>query len=202
MTDAQRRLAGATMTAPFAGDVASVNLTIGQQVSGSQQLLRELVQRRVRGVGLRAAAASAAPSAVAAVSSTTSSQLVHRPDRRSSTRCTSPCRRPSTTPRSPRSSPDCRRSITPNGSTTPVVRHGQLGRDDRVVDLRGHHATRSRSTSPDRSRRCTTGASATVSIVVKQLTDVLAVPTTALHYTGSTPKVTRRRRSAARSSTP
>lgn len=79
--------------------------------------------------------------------------------------------------------------ITPNGSTTPV--YG-------VVDSVGLVASTSSgvATFPVAIRVTGTpsglhaGASATVAITVKQLSDVLTVPTTAIHYAGSTTTVT------------
>jgi membrane fusion protein, macrolide-specific efflux system len=80
-------------------------------------------------------------------------------------------------------------TVTPNGSTTPIF--GTVSSVGLIasstsgvtsypvtIDVTGAQPT------------LHPGASASVSIIVKQLTDVLAVPSAAIHYTGTTPKVT------------
>ena len=74
--------------------------------------------------------------------------------------------------------------ITPNGATTPV--YGTVSSVGMIASSTSGVTTYPITIAVTGSQPTLhDGASASVSIVVKQLSDVLAVPTTALHYNGT-----------------
>lgn len=181
VSNAQNGLNEATMTSPIAGTVAQVNLTVGQQVSaggsaGSAQSSGGTNSQAGNGNSNGGAGQSSA-SGQSSSSSSTSAQVVVI----------------STNAYVVNASVDDtevgqvhngeQAVITPNGSATPVY-----GTVTSVAvmsagssSVPSYPVTISVTGNPP---GLIAGAGATVSIVVKQLTDVLTVPSAAVHYTG------------------
>jgi macrolide-specific efflux system membrane fusion protein len=187
LTDAQTALAGATMTAPFAGTIASIDLTKGEQVSGSSS---SSSGSSSGGSGGSLGGGGGGATTTAASSSSSSSAQVVLID---PTHFTISATVDDTAISQVKTGLQC--TITPNGSTTTAGAAAIYG----TVTSVGMIAS---STSGVTSYPITItvtgsqptlhpGASASVSIIVKQLSDVIAIPTTAIHYTGSTAKVTK-----------
>ncbi|WP_285485452.1 efflux RND transporter periplasmic adaptor subunit [Amycolatopsis taiwanensis] len=185
LTNAQNALGEATITSPIAGTVAAVNLTVGQQVSagGSSSSASSSSSGNGSnsqnpggnpGTGNNNSSSSQSSSSTAEiVVISTDSYLVDA------------------------SVDDTEISqikngeqavITPNGSTTPV--YGTVA--SVAVMASGSSSVPSYPISIDVTGNppgLIAGAGATVSIIVKQLTDVLTVPTAAVHFTGGQPSV-------------
>ena len=203
LTDAQTALAGATMTAPFAGTIASTDLTVGEQVSGSGSSSSTAASGSGSGGGSGGSGFGGGGSAVtaAATSSSGTAQVVlidpthftiattvddtEISQIKVGLQCTITSGSATTTTG----------AATAPGAGTGTAATAIYG----TVSSVGLIAT---STSGVTSYPVTIsvtgsqptlhpGASASVAIVVKQLTDVMAIPTTAIHYTGSTAKVTK-----------
>ncbi len=190
VTDAQQALAGATMTAPFSGTIASVDLTVGEQVSGSSSSSSSSSGSGSGGGsgGSGSFGGGGSSSALSAASSTTSSSAstaqvvlidpVH---------FTVSATVDDTAIGSVKTG--LQATITANGSTTPVF--GTVSSVGLIASSTSGVTTYPVTIAVTGAQPTLhPGASANVSIIVKQLTDVLAVPTAAIHYSGSTPKVT------------
>lgn len=187
LTDSQTALAGATMTAPFAGTIASVNLTVGEQVSGSGSSSSGSGSTSSGGSGASGGGGGGSSAITAAASSTSTSSSSAQIVLIDPVHFTIAATVDDTAINSVKTGLQV--NITPNGSTTPIF--GTVSSVGLIAS-----STSGVTTYPvtiDVTGAQPTlhpGASASVSIIVKQLTDVLAVPTAAIHYTGSTPKVT------------
>jgi multidrug efflux pump subunit AcrA (membrane-fusion protein) len=176
---AQQNLSKATLTAPFAGTVAAVNLTVGQQVSGSSGASSTGSAGASGGGGLTGTGGSGAAgaSSVASTTSASNAQLVVI----------------STGSYVVNASVDdtevgqlksgAQAVIVPNGSTSQifgtVASVAMVGSQSSgvatypvVIDVTGSPAG------------LPIGSSAQVSIIVKQLTDVVVVPRGAVHSDG------------------
>lgn len=187
LTSAQAALAEATMTSPIAGTVAAVNLTVGQQVSagGSGSSSNSSSSSSGSGAGGQngglgggqGSAQSSPSSSSSSSSSASSAQIVVI----------------STGSYVVNAGVDDteigqiktgqQAVITPNGATTPV--YGTV--TSVAVMASGSSSVPSYPVTigvTGNPPGLFAGASATVSIVVKQLTDVLAIPAAAVHYTG------------------
>jgi multidrug efflux pump subunit AcrA (membrane-fusion protein) len=187
--DAYVALNGATMTAPFDGIVATVNLTKGQQLAGSSSS-GSGGSGGSGGTGGSGGGGTGSAQSVAAVSSSSSASsssaqvVVIDPDHFTVSATVDDTE-------IAQLKQGLQAVITPNGATTPV--YGTVSSVGMIASSTSGvtsypitiAVTGSQPTLHD-------GASATVSIVVKQLSDVLAVPTSALHYSGSKVSVTRR----------
>ena len=171
------------MTAPFAGTIASVNLTVGQQVSGSGSTSGGTGSGSgsggsAGGSGSGGSAGGGVSSAVAAASTSSdssSAQIVLIDPVHFTISATVD----DTAVDSVKTGQQARSLPT---AAPRSLRHRQLSRPDRQLDFRGDHLP-----GDDRGDRhpgdLYPGASATVTLIVKQLSDVLAMPTAALHYT-------------------
>ncbi|WP_131787990.1 efflux RND transporter periplasmic adaptor subunit [Protofrankia symbiont of Coriaria ruscifolia] len=176
---AQQSLSQATLTSPIAGTVAAVNLTVGQQVSGGGATASGGTGGTGSGSG---GGDSAAGSASTTSASASSAQVVvvgsdgykiaagvddtQIGEIKTGNQAV----------------------ITPNGATTTVfgtvstvgllpTQSSGVATYPVAIDVTGTPAG------------LHLGASAQVQIIVRQLTDVLTVPTTALHYAGSQAQV-------------
>jgi multidrug efflux pump subunit AcrA (membrane-fusion protein) len=181
--DAQVALNGATMTAPFAGVVAGVNLTAGQQLAGSSSSSSS----GSGGGGGGNGGSGANAQSVAAVSSSTSSSsaqiVVIDPDHFTVSATVDDTEIASI-------KQGLQALITPNGSSTPVF--GTVSSVGMIASSTSGVTTYPITIAVTGSQPTLhDGASASVSIIVKQLSDVLAVPTAALHYNGTKVSVIR-----------
>ncbi len=171
--DALVALNGATMTAPFAGVVATVNLTNGEQLRGS-------------GGGGSGGSGGSGLSVTAASSSSSSSSaqiVVIDPDHFTLSATVDDTQIASI-------KQGLQAVITPNGSTSPV--YGTVSSVGMIASSTSGVTTYPITIAITGSQPTLhDGASASVSIIVHQLTDVLAVPTAALHYTGTKAAVIR-----------
>ncbi|HET6500133.1 MAG TPA: HlyD family efflux transporter periplasmic adaptor subunit [Amycolatopsis sp.] len=189
VTNAQNSLNEATMTAPITGTVAAVNLTVGQQVSAG-------------GSGSSGSSASSAGSSSAGGSgSSGGGQGQSGSSSASSTSSSSSAQVTviSTNSFIVNASVDDteigqikngeQATITPDGSTSTiygtVTSVGVMASGSSSVP--SYPITIGVTGTPS---GLIAGAGATVSIIVKQLTDVLAVPSTAVHYNGGQAAVT------------
>ena len=179
LTNAQAALNEATLASPITGTVAAVNLTVGQQVSAGSANSSSS-SGASSGSGQGGANATGAQSSGGSSSSTSSStaQIVVI----------------STGSYVVNASVDDtevgqvktgdQAVITPDGSTSPV--YGTVSSVAVMASgsssVPSYPVTISVTGTP---AGLFAGAGATVSIVVKQLTDVLAVPSQAVHYAGS-----------------
>lgn len=186
LTNAQNALAQATMTSPISGTVASVNLTVGQQVSaGSTSAGGGTGGSTGGGTGTGTGSGGGASG-----SSNSSSS--------SSTASTAQVVVISTGSFVVNASVDDTQvgqikkgeqaTITPNGSTTPV--YGTVTSVALLASgsasVPSYPVTISVTGTPS---GLYPGASATVSIVVKQVTDAVVVSTAAIHYVDNKPVV-------------
>ena len=184
LTNAQNALNEATMTAPIAGTVAAVNLTVGQQVS----------------VGGPGSSASSSASGNGSNTSSTGGNAGGGNNNSSSSSGSSTAEIVVISTDSyvvDASVDDTEISqikngeqavITPNGSTTPI--YGTV--TSVAVMASGSSSVPSYPIIigvTGNPPGLIAGAGATVSIVVKQLTDALAVPTAAVRYPGGKPAV-------------
>ncbi len=178
--DAQVALNGATMTAPFAGVVATVNLTNGEQLGGSSSA------GSGSGGGGSGGSGGSGLSVTAASSSSSSSSaqiVVIDPDHFTVSATVDDTQIASI-------KQGLQAVITPNGSTSPV--YGTVSSVGMIASSTSGVTTYPITIAITGSQPTLhDGASASVSIVVHQLTDVLAVPTAALHYTGTKAAVIR-----------
>ncbi|MFD2421549.1 efflux RND transporter periplasmic adaptor subunit [Amycolatopsis pigmentata] len=184
VNNAQNALDEATMTSPIAGTVAQVNLTVGQQVSaggsaGSSQSGGTSSQSGNGNAGGGAGSSQSSGSSAQSSSSSSSSsaQIVVI----STNAYVVNASVDDTEVGQVRTGEQA--VITPNGSTTPV--YGTVTSVAVMASgsssVPSYPITISVTGNPP---GLIAGAGATVSIVVKQLTDVLAVPSAAVHYTG------------------
>lgn len=191
LTNAQNALGEATMTTPIAGTVAAVNLTVGQQVSAggsgspaSSSSSGNGSNSQSSGNGSNSQNPSGNPGGTGNNNSSSSSQ---------SSSGTAQIVVISTDSYVVNASVDDteisqlkigeQAVITPNGSTTPV--YGTV--TSVAVMASGSSSVPSYPITigvTGNPPGLIAGAGATVSIIVKQLTDVLAVPAAAVHYTG------------------
>jgi macrolide-specific efflux system membrane fusion protein len=197
LTDAQTALAGATMTAPFSGTIASVDLTVGEQVSGSASSSSSSSTGSGSGGGSGGGSGSGSgfgTTAAASTSTSSTGQIVLIDP----THFTISATVDDTSINQIKTGLQC--TITPNGGTTAPTTTGAAATPiyGTVTSVGLIASSTSGVTSYPVTISVTgaqptlhPGASASVAIIVKQLTDVLAVPTAAIHYTGSTAKVTR-----------
>ncbi|KAA9153703.1 biotin/lipoyl-binding protein [Amycolatopsis acidicola] len=184
LDNAQAGLSEATLTAPIAGTVAAVNLTVGQQVSaggsGSNSSSSSSSSGGNGGNGQSAGGSSATSQSNSSGSSSSSSSSTAQITVISTGSYVVNASVDDTEVGQVKTGDQA--VITPNGATTPVY-----GTVTSVAVLASgsssvpsYPVTISVTGSPT---GLFAGASATVSIVVKQLTDVLAVPSAAVHYT-------------------
>lgn len=183
VSNAQNGLDEATMTSPIAGTVAQVDLTVGQQISagGSAASSQGSGTSSQSGNGNAGGGAgssqSSGSSAQSSSSSSSSAQIVVI----STDAYVVNASVDDTEVGQVRTGEQA--VITPNGSTTPaygtVTSVAVMASGSSSVP--SYPVTISVTGNPP---GLIAGAGATVSIVVKQLTDVLAVPSAALHYTG------------------
>ncbi|WAL65029.1 biotin/lipoyl-binding protein [Amycolatopsis cynarae] len=176
LDSAQAALSQATMTSPIAGTVAAVNLTVGQQVSatgtGSGSSGNSASGNSSAGgtasSGNQSTSSSSSSSSAQIVVISTDSYLVNAgvDDTEVGQIKTGE-----------------QAVITPNGATTPVygtvTSVGVMPSGSSSVP--SYPVTIAVTGNPT---GLFAGAGASVSIVVKQLTDVLAVPSAAVHYSG------------------
>jgi multidrug efflux pump subunit AcrA (membrane-fusion protein) len=181
VTDAEQALAEAKLTSPIDGEVASVTLTVGQQVSGSGSSGSSGSGGSGGGSGSGGSGgggSSSSSSSGSGSSSSSSAQVVVISNTSYVVNGTVDDTQVGLVQAGDQA------IIVPDGATTPV--YG-------IVSSVGLIAS---STSGVASYPVTIavtgnpgglypGASATVTLVVKQLSDVTTVPTTALHYTSS-----------------
>ncbi|HWE89772.1 MAG TPA: biotin/lipoyl-binding protein [Pseudonocardiaceae bacterium] len=196
LTDAQSALAEATLTAPFAGTVASVNLTVGQPVSaggsgsgssgsgssgsgssgsGSGSGGSGSGSSGAGSSGSGSSGSGSSGSGSSASSSASSAQIVVI-----STGANVVNASVDDTEVGQVKSGD-QAVITPDGSSTPV--YGTVSSVAMLASSSSvptYPVTIAVTGSP---AGLFPGASASVSIIVKQLTNALVVPTTAIHYT-------------------
>jgi membrane fusion protein, macrolide-specific efflux system len=182
VNNAQNGLDEATMTSPIAGTVAQVNLTVGQQVSAggstaSTQSGGTNSQSGNGNGGSGAGAGQSSGSAQSSSSSSSSAQIVVI----STNAYVVNASVDDTEVGQVRTGEQA--VITPNGSATPV--YGTVTSVAVMASgsssVPSYPVTISVTGNPP---GLIAGAGATVSIVVKQLTDVLAVPSAAVHYSG------------------
>ncbi len=174
---AQRSLAQAILTSPIAGTVAAVNLTVGQQVSGGGTTASG-------GGGGGGGGSGGLTSGSASTTSTSASSaqvVVVGSDGYKITTTVDDTQ-------IGQIKSGNQSVITPNGATTTVfgtvatvgllpTQSSGVATYPVIIDVTGTPAG------------LHLGASAQVQIIVRQLTDVLTVPTAALHYTGSQAQV-------------
>jgi multidrug efflux pump subunit AcrA (membrane-fusion protein) len=186
VTNAQTALGEATMTSPIAGTVAAVNLTVGQQVSsgGSGSPASSSASGNAAGpsgTGANPGGGNNNLSSSSASNSTTAEIVVISTD--------SYLVDASVDDTEIGQLKDGEQAIiTPDGSTTPV--YGTV--TSVAVMASGSSSVPSYPVTigvTGNPPGLIAGAGASVSIVVKQLTNVLAVPTAAVHYTGGKPTV-------------
>jgi multidrug efflux pump subunit AcrA (membrane-fusion protein) len=197
LAGAQTALAGATLTAPFAGTIASVDLTVGEQVSGSSSSSASSSSGSGSGGGAGGGSGSGSgfgTTAAAATSTSSTGQIVLIDP----THFTISATVDDTSINQIKTGLQC--TITPNGGTTAATTAGAAATPiyGTVTSVGLIASSTSGVTSYPVTITVTgaqptlhPGASASVAIIVKQLTNVIAVPTAAIHYTGPTPKVTR-----------
>ncbi len=180
--DADVALNGATMTAPFAGVIATVNLTTGQQLSGSAS--SSSASSGSGGSGGGGGGGSAVSAAAVSSSSSSSAQIVViDPDHFTVSATVDDTQIASI-------KQGLQAVITPNGASTPV--YGTVSSVGMIASSSSGVTTYPITIAITGAQPTLhDGASATIAIVVKQLTDVLAVPTAALHYNGTKPSVVR-----------
>lgn len=168
----QQALAQTTLTTPIAGVVAAVNLTVGQQVSGNGA--------SANGGGGGGAAANSATGTANTVANNAQIVVI------------------STTGHLVTATVDDTQIglvqggdqavIVPNGSTTPV--YGVVGAVGLVATTTSGVATYPVSiTVTGNPPGLFAGAGATVTIIVKQLSNVVVVPARAVHYVNGKPVV-------------
>jgi multidrug efflux pump subunit AcrA (membrane-fusion protein) len=162
LSQAQDDLQSATLTATMSGTVASVDLTVGDQVSGSSD--------------------SADPSAAADGSdaSTTASQVVVVSPRRFEVEVDVSADDVTSVKKGMQA------QVTPSGATEAVF--GTVASVGLVAEANSSGAATFpvTVTITGPQSKLYAGTSATVSIITKQVTDVLSVPTMALHTSGHT----------------
>ncbi len=185
LTDAQQALDGATMTAPFDGTVASVDLAVGQQVSGSGNSGSSGASGGGSGgSGGGFSGASAASATTPTTSGSSGAQIVLIDPAHFNVSATVDDTDIALVKKG------LQATITPNGASSVV--YGTVSSVGVIAS----------STSGVTSYPVTIavtgaqqglhpGASASVLIVVKQLTGVIAIPTTAISYVGNAAHVTR-----------
>jgi macrolide-specific efflux system membrane fusion protein len=199
LTDAQTALAGATMTAPFAGTIASTTLTVGEQVSGSSSSSSASSSGGGSSGGSSGSSFGGGASTVAAAStsSTSTGQVVlidpthftiattvddtEISQLKVGLQCTITSGSGATPAAGAGAATTAATAIYGTVTSVGLIASSTSGVTSYPVTI---NVTGSQPTLHP-------GASATVAIIVKQLTDVMAIPTTAIHYTGSTAKVTR-----------
>jgi macrolide-specific efflux system membrane fusion protein len=195
LTTAQTNVADASLTSTISGTVASVSLAVGQQVtgsggssgaagsSGSQGTGAGSGATGAAGAGSSSAASSAASSSSASSSSSTSDQVVVIGTNSYLVNTTVDDTEVGQVAQGDQA------TITPTGATTPVygtvASIGEIATESSdvatfpvVIDVTG---------SPT---GLYAGSTANVSIITKELSNVLAVPTAAITYTGGQAAVT------------
>ncbi|GAB2999583.1 biotin/lipoyl-binding protein [Amycolatopsis acidiphila] len=183
LSNAQTALSEATLTSPTAGTVAAVNLTVGQQVSAGGSGSASSSSSSGSGSGGQSGGQNNSGSSSSSTASSSSS----------SSSGTAQIVVISTGSYVVNASVDDteigqlktgeQAVITPDGSTTPV--YGTV--TSVAVMATGSSSVPSYPVTIGVTGSPTglfAGASASVSIVVKQLTDVLTIPATAVHYNG------------------
>lgn len=188
--NARTALSEATMTAPIAGTVATVNLMVGQQVSAGGPGSGSNSASSSSGTGSGGQSSDQNSSSSASSSSSSSSSLSLSSS--SSSSSTAQIVVISTGTYVVNASVDDtevgqiktgeQAVITPDGATTPV--YGTV--TSVAVMASGSSAVPSYPVTigvTGTPAGLFAGANATVAIVVKQLSDVLAIPTAAVHYT-------------------
>ena len=189
LTDAQNALAEATLTSPITGTVAAVNLTVDQQVSGGSSSTSSSSGSSGSGGGSGGSGGSGSggsgtggsgsgsnsSSSSSSSSSGSSAQIVVISNGSYVVNASVDDTEVGQVKTGDQA------VITPDGATTPV--YGTVTSVAMLASgsssVPSYPVTIGVTGSPS---GLYPGAGATVSIVVKQLTDVLAVPTTAIHY--------------------
>ncbi|HEX3788360.1 MAG TPA: efflux RND transporter periplasmic adaptor subunit [Pseudonocardiaceae bacterium] len=194
LTDAQNALTEATLTSPIAGTVASVDLTVGQQVSGGSGSSSSTGSSGSSGGGSSGGTGGGSAGGGGSTGSTGSSSSSS-----SSSSSTGQVVVISSGSYVINASVDDtevgqvktgdQAIITPDGSTSTV--YGTVGSVAMLASgsatVPSYPVTINVTGSPT---GLYPGASATVSIIVKQLSGVLAVPSTAIHFSGGKSAVT------------
>jgi membrane fusion protein, macrolide-specific efflux system len=181
--DAYVALNGATMTAPFAGVVATVDLTKGQQLAGSSSGGSGGSGGGGAGGGSGGAQSVAAVSSSSSASSSSAQIVVIDPSHFTVAATVDDTE-------IAQIKQGLQAVITPNGATTPV--YGTVSSVGMIASSTSGVTTYPITIAVTGAQPTLhDGASANVSIVVKQLNDVLAVPTAALHFTGNEVSVSR-----------
>ena len=162
LSTAQTNLDDASLTSTISGTVASVSLTVGQQVTGtgSGSGSGNGAARRARRAVPTVQCSSIVASGQIVVIGTDSYIVNTTVDDTEIGQITT----------------GDQVDITPTGSTTPDLRHGRLHQPHRQPELRRHHLSRRRRRD-GQSDGSVCRSSADVSIIVKQLNDVTEVPT-------------------------
>ncbi len=183
--DADVALNGATMTAPFSGVVATVNLTKGEQLSGSSSSGSSGSGGSGGNGGNGSTPNAQSVASVSSSSSSSSAQIVVIDPEHFTVSATVDDTEIAQIKQG------LQAVITPNGATAPV--YGTVSSVGLIASSSSGVTTYPITIAITGSQPSLhDGASATVAIVVKQLSDVLAVPTTALHYTGTKVSVIKR----------
>jgi macrolide-specific efflux system membrane fusion protein len=191
LTTAQTNVADASLTSTISGTVASVSLAVGQQVTGSGGSSGSTGSQgtgggsgaTAAGAGGSSAASSAASSSSASSSSSTSDQVVVIGTNSYLVNTTVDDTEVGQVAQGDQA------TITPTGATTPVygtvASIGEIATESSdvatfpvVIDVTG---------SPT---GLYAGSTANVSIITKELSNVMAVPTAAITYTGGQAAVT------------
>ncbi|WP_165037023.1 efflux RND transporter periplasmic adaptor subunit, partial [Candidatus Protofrankia californiensis] len=174
---AQQSLSQATLTSPIAGTVAAVNLTVGQQVSGGGAT----ASGGTGGTGSGGGGGGSATGSASTTSASSAQVVVVGSDGYKIAAGVDDTQIGEIKTGN-------QAVITPNGATTTVfgtvstvgllpTQSSGVATYPVAIDVTGTPAG------------LHLGASAQVQIIVRQLTDVLTVPTTALHYAGSQAQV-------------
>jgi multidrug efflux pump subunit AcrA (membrane-fusion protein) len=177
LSQAKDDLASATLRATMSGTVASVDLTVGEQVSGSSSSSSD---------GANGSNPSSADNSTDGSDTSTTSQVVVVSPRHFKVVADVAADDVTSVKQGMQA------QLTPSGATTPV--YGTVT----SVGLVAKASTSGAATFPvtvvvtGAQPKLYAGTSATVSIITKQVSNVLAVPTLALHTQGSTTYVEKR----------
>jgi macrolide-specific efflux system membrane fusion protein len=178
LTVAQQNLSRATLTAPFDGTIAAVNLTVGQQVSGASLAGSGTSSGGASGGGLAAIGGSGTTGASNAASTTASSASTAQVVVISTGSYVVNASVDDTEVSQLR--PGDQAVIVPNGSTSQIF--GTVGSVGMVGSQSSGIATYPVTIDvTGNPGSLPIGATAQISIIVKQLTDVVVVPRAAVH---------------------
>ena len=176
VTDAEQALAQANLTSPISGVVASLNVTVGQQVSGSGSSGGSSGGGGSSSAG--SGGSSSSGSSGSSSSSSSSAAVVVISDTAYVVNGTVDDTQVGQVQAGDQA------VITPDGATTPV--YGTVGSVGLIASttsgVASYPVTIAVTGNPG---GLYPGASASVTLIVKQLSNVTTVPTTAVHYTSS-----------------